>query len=80
MHFQVPEHKLKQKPKPATKRKPTAAPQRSPKEQHKHKFGRVYHGKKGFMLERVEHGVHWMHMGMRAAGQCAELPLRSVVF
>jgi len=52
-HFNVPEPKPKPKPKPAPK--PTAAPKPGPKGQHRQEFRMVYHRKKGFTSEPVEH-------------------------
>ena len=51
--FNVPEPKPKPKPKPALK--PKAAPKPGPKGQHREEFRMVYHRKKGFTSEPVEH-------------------------
>ena len=50
-HFNVPEPK----PKPAPK--PKAAPKPGPKGQHRQVFRMVYHMKKGFTSEPVEHWI-----------------------
>ena len=52
-HYNVPKPKPKPKPKPAPK--PNAAPKPGPKGQHRQKFRMVYHRKKGFTSEPVEH-------------------------
>ena len=52
-HFNVPEPKPKPKPKPPPK--PNAAPKPGPKGQHRQEFRMVYHRKKGFTFEPVEH-------------------------
>ena len=52
-HFNVPEPKPKPKPKPAPTA--TAAPKPGPKGQHRQEFRMVYHRKKGFMSQPVEH-------------------------
>ena len=49
----IPEPKPKPKPKPAPK--PKAAPKPGPKGQHRQEFRMVYHKKKGFTSEPVEH-------------------------
>ena len=52
-HFNVPEPQPKPKSKPAPK--PKAAPKPGPKGQHRQVFRMVYHRKKGFTSEAVEH-------------------------
>ena len=52
-HFQVPEPKPK--PKPNAAPRPKAAAKPGPKGQHKQESRIVYHRKKGFTWEPVEH-------------------------
>ena len=52
-HFSIQEPKPKPKPKPALK--PKAAPKPGPKGQHRQEFRMVYHRKKGFTSEPLEH-------------------------